>query len=253
MKAYSEAEVKLPAGSLKPCRRFMPERRVPRAHWTGTGTETGGIAEPSEISQSLLTCIVGLPVSQRVLSVQSRIDFRRYIRELHSRSRRSVIAARFCSYPYKRYGLILFLCYPFLSSIFIFNIVPRCTLSERVVILNPICVPLWIFNFVLWSFDNLLNCYKGEVIPVLNYLSVTTWRRMVEWRYSYTILDYGTRCSDQIHAPPPFFLPPWNSSRYLLSRKMVGLNASLETVRNRNISLPCSASNHDCSARSPLL
>jgi hypothetical protein len=32
----------------------------------------------------------------------------------------------------------------------------------------------------------------GKFAPVLNYLSTTPWKRMVEWRYSSTILDFGT-------------------------------------------------------------
>jgi hypothetical protein len=32
---------------------------------------------------------------------------------------------------------------------------------------------------------------KGKVVPVLNYLSVTSRRHMEEWRYSSIILDLG--------------------------------------------------------------
>jgi hypothetical protein len=35
-------------------------------------------------------------------------------------------------------------------------------------------------------------CKEGKV-PVLNYLSITPWRHMGEWRYCSTILDLGTR------------------------------------------------------------
>jgi hypothetical protein len=34
---------------------------------------------------------------------------------------------------------------------------------------------------------------KYKVFPVLNWLSIKPWRRMGEWRYSFTILDLGTR------------------------------------------------------------
>jgi hypothetical protein len=45
-------------------------------------------------------------------------------------------------------------------------------------------------------FDSNLNCgkVKGNVVPVLNYLSNTPWRRAGKRWYSSTILDVGTRC-----------------------------------------------------------
>jgi hypothetical protein len=49
--------------------------------------------------------------------------------------------------------------------------------------------------------------YNGEIIPGLNALSTTSWRRAREWRYSSTILDIGTRWGRMISFTPLPSLP----------------------------------------------
>jgi hypothetical protein len=70
-----------------------------------------------------------------------------------------------------------------------------------------------------WSFPVLYQAHqvtaviKRKVVPVLNQLSTTLWRRMAEWRYRFTFSwpRQQLEVSDQLHAPaalPPRKEPP---------------------------------------------
>jgi hypothetical protein len=53
---------------------------------------------------------------------------------------------------------------------------------------------------------------KGNVAPVLNYLSTVSWKHMREWRYSFTIHDLGTKWRWMVSfaSLPPLY--PWRKS-----------------------------------------
>jgi hypothetical protein len=61
-------------------------------------------------------------------------------------------------------------------------------------LLQNICCPTEIKsrNMIVGRYT-LVQVKKGKVVSVLTKLSTTPRRRVEEWRYSYTILDLGTR------------------------------------------------------------
>jgi hypothetical protein len=68
------------------------------------------------------------------------------------------------------------------------------------------------------------NLYK-KIIPVFNWLSNMTWRRMGEWRYTCTFLDLGSRWRCAVSFTALVVLPPslrWRSLRYPLVRSLGG-------------------------------
>jgi hypothetical protein len=54
----------------------------------------------------------------------------------------------------------------------------------------------------------LVASQKGKVVPVLNQLSSLQSRRMGEWRFSYNILDIGTRRRSVARFTPLPLYPP---------------------------------------------
>jgi hypothetical protein len=106
-------------------------------------------------------------------------------------------------------------------------------------ILSTVLLSFWDEHFTYWSFVLLLCLPKyshnfqvsdsdqfhspllwktghwlwGKVVPVLNYLSTTPWRRMGEWMYRSTFSwpEHQLEVSGQLYAPaalPPGKEPP---------------------------------------------
>jgi hypothetical protein len=63
---------------------------------------------------------------------------------------------------------------------------------------------------------------KGTVNPGINKLSGMPWRRMGEWRYSFTILDLDTRWRWVVSFTPRPLYPQGISVRYPLVRRLDG-------------------------------
>jgi hypothetical protein len=84
--------------------------------------------------------------------------------------------------------------------------------------------------------------YYSKVVPVLNKLTATPWRRMEEWRYISIILDQGTKSEWSLSRP----------SRFTPGERATGWDP--ETIwalrrREKKISWPCRESNSGRSAR----
>jgi hypothetical protein len=98
------------------------------------------------------------------------------------------------------------------------------------------------------SFRNVKVKPKGNIVPLLNWLSTTSWRRKGEWRYSATILDLGTRFRFK---PWPLY-PRRKSPRTYKTGGCVDPRAGLDSVEEE-ISCPYRESNPSRSASSPSL
>jgi hypothetical protein len=66
------------------------------------------------------------------------------------------------------------------------------------------------------------HLYKGKVIPELNWLRSTPWRRITELRYSSTILNVGSRWRWVVGFTPRPLYPTGDSSRYPLCGRLNG-------------------------------
>jgi hypothetical protein len=83
--------------------------------------------------------------------------------------------------------------------------------------------------YTVWAKPEFLNVTaagtqaRGKVVPVVNQLSTTPWRRMGEWRYNTIILDLGTRWKYVVSLTPrPLYLLGRNP-RCPLNRSLGGL------------------------------
>jgi hypothetical protein len=74
---------------------------------------------------------------------------------------------------------------------------------------------------------------KGKVVPVLNELSTTQWRRMGKWRYSSTILDLGTRWRGVVSITPRGKCP-----RYPFDRRLSGFQSRFRSCEVEKNLLP---------------
>jgi hypothetical protein len=84
-----------------------------------------------------------------------------------------------------------------------------------------------------------IKAKKARVVPQLNYLSTTPCRRMLEWRYSSTILDPGTRwdeVSGQLHTIPVYPKRKAPSIHWIWG--WVGQRVCLDAVEETKIVLP---------------
>jgi hypothetical protein len=68
---------------------------------------------------------------------------------------------------------------------------------KELTLLNFCAIPEKEFHIGMSLYDYTISGYgkggKGKVVPVLQQLNNTPWRRMGEWRYSSIILDLFTR------------------------------------------------------------
>jgi hypothetical protein len=61
-----------------------------------------------------------------------------------------------------------------------------------------------------------------NVVPLLNQISFTPWRRMSDWRFSSTILDLGTRKGLLVSFTITQLYSHWKETRYPLDRRLGG-------------------------------
>jgi hypothetical protein len=99
----------------------------------------------------------------------------------------------------------------------VFKCMP-CELSSLLVLL--------IYNTRIMLYIEIINNrpYKGKdkVIPVLNYVRTTPWRRMCEWSYSSTIRELGTKWGWVGSFTIWPLYPLWNSLQYPLDMSLGG-------------------------------
>jgi hypothetical protein len=87
---------------------------------------------------------------------------------------------------------------------------------------------------VKWSYMIITGKGKSKVDPVLNELNIMPWKHMGGWRYSFTILDLGTRWRLVVSVKPLPLYP-----RYPLDRRLGGpQNRSGRCGEEQNLALP---------------
>jgi hypothetical protein len=104
---------------------------------------------------------------------------------------------------------------------------------------------LWCI-FMVWylSADGLyifawLTRFESKVISGLDSLITTTWRRMGEWRYSSTIIDFSTRWGSEWSASRLCCFTPWETvPRAHYIEGSVVLRARLKVMENNLLHLP---------------
>jgi hypothetical protein len=90
---------------------------------------------------------------------------------------------------------------------------------------------------------------KGQVVPVLNYLSTMPWRRMWEWSYSSTFIYLDNRWRWMfIFTPRPLYAKERAPDTNWIGG-WVGPRAGLDAVEWRKIVCPCRESNPGRPAR----
>jgi hypothetical protein len=70
------------------------------------------------------------------------------------------------------------------------------------------CGRIWAWPDLRTYLSLFLKGKKGKVVPVLNWLSISPWKHMGEWRYSSTVLDLDIR-SRWVASSTPRPLCPW--------------------------------------------
>jgi hypothetical protein len=87
-----------------------------------------------------------------------------------------------------------------------------------------------VVDYIISSENMPFIIQQDRVVHVLNYLSTTLWRHMVEWRYISTILDLNTRWRRVVsftlgeRAPCTHWIWGW-----------VGLRTGLDTGQEKNV------------------
>jgi hypothetical protein len=84
---------------------------------------------------------------------------------------------------------------------------------------------------------------RSKVVPVLNELSTTPWRRVGEWTYSAIILDLGIRWRWVVSFTHRLLYLRGNSSRYPLDRRLGGAQSRSRHCEVKKNLLLCRDSN----------